>query len=161
MNTHIRFACTLLFVVSLLCGCTSYSVDHVNGLESLSSLESIYIKEIIIHSEDRGNLEQSLVQNSCFSLRKHNYRAASFLQSGSSDVDYRHNARIHLHTVTFGDVLNPQTSTSLFFEIFSGDNPAPVAVIRITSNSCNIHDVRDQLELTQLMVTRLDRMAGR
>ncbi|SRR6056297_1144740 len=161
MNTHIRFACILLLVVSLLYGCTSYSVDHVNGLESLSSLESIYIKEIIIHSEDRGNLEQSLVQNSCFSLRKHNYRAASFLQSGSSDVDYRHHARIHLYTATFGDVLNPQTSTSLFFEILSGDNPAPVAVIRITSNRCNIHDIRDQLELTELMVTRLDRMAGR
>jgi len=161
MNIHTGFACTMLLIITLLSGCTSYSVDHVNGIESLTSLESIYIKEIIIHSEDRGNLAQSLVQNSCFSLRKHNYRAASFLQPEVSDVDYRHHARIHLHAVNFGDVLNPKTSTSLFFEILSGNNPSPVAVIRITSSRCNIHNIDDQLELAELMVTRLDRMAGR
>ena len=161
MNTNAFIIPLFLFFTINLCSCSTYCVNSTPGQGDITSMDSIYISGIKIYSDDAGNLEHSLVKNCCFSLSKRDYRVASFIQSSVKADDFNYHAYISIHSKNYGDILNPQVSTAFFFDIHKKGSNIPVAVIRLTSRRCNIHDVRHQVELAETLAEKMDSMVDR
>jgi len=161
MNMKTILACTITLFVLGMSGCSTYLVESTYNTGDMASMDSIYISGITILSENAGNLEQSLVKNCCFSLRKRNYRVSSFMEQSAEAGNFTYHAHISLYTQSHGDILDPDISTTFFFDIKNSRNNVSVAVIRLTSGNCNIHHIEDQAKLAETLAERVEHLVGK
>ncbi len=153
--SKIQLIFTFLLLIAI-CSCSSLTVDSVTKDKRLLSIDELFIKGIVIKSEDTISIEEDISNNILFSLKEKNYKVESYLESPDALKNYRHHGTLKIYINSIGNALERRDSVSIFFIIQDSKTQTETARIRVSCSGCNLADARDQVKILNGIIEKLD-----